>query len=174
MLWYFNDTLIALINGEARTSCLYDGEGGRFRDIVEVDYQTGSLIITHITSEHAGRYEANFIQSRSSGTSQSLNRNSKCDSTKITRKTSNIGDTINTFIVSVSTLSVPDKISDELDEMGKKHDSDRSSVLITVSVALMCAVAVLMSVAFAVVCYRRRMSKNAEVEKNKQEQLLKV
>ncbi|KAK7136665.1 hypothetical protein R3I93_016876 [Phoxinus phoxinus] len=158
MLWYFNDTLIAQINGEAKTSCLYDGEGGRFRDIVEVDYQTGSLTITHITSEHAGRYEANFIPS-SSGTSQSLNRNSKCDSTKIIRKTSNIGDTIQTFIVSVSP---PDKISDELDEMGKKHDSDRSSVLITVSVALMCAVAVLMSVAFGVVCYRRRMSKNGK------------
>ncbi|XDV23955.1 hypothetical protein PO909_028286 [Leuciscus waleckii] len=98
MLWYFNDILIAQINGEAGKSCLYDGEDGRFRDRLEVDYKTGSLTITNIRSEHAGRYEANFIQSKSSGTSESLNRNSKCDSTKIIRKMSNIGDTIKIFI----------------------------------------------------------------------------
>ncbi|KAK7136666.1 hypothetical protein R3I93_016877 [Phoxinus phoxinus] len=178
MLWYFNDTLIAQINGEARTSCLYDGEGGRFRDIVEVDYQTGSLTITHITTEHAGRYEANFIPS-SSGTSQSLNRNSKCDSTKITIKTSNIGDTIQTFIVSVSTLSVPDQISDELDETGTKHDSDRipdsglfAGVVagIVVGVLLVC---VAVAVAGVIMYLRHRSSRN-EVEKNKLEHLLKV
>ncbi|XDV23946.1 hypothetical protein PO909_028282 [Leuciscus waleckii] len=100
MLWYFNDILIAQINGEPSTSCLYDGEDERFRDRLDVDYETGSLTITNIRSEHAGRYEANFIQSKSSGTSESLNQNSKCDSTKIIRKISNIGDTIQIFIVS--------------------------------------------------------------------------
>ncbi|CAM4660580.1 unnamed protein product [Leuciscus chuanchicus] len=99
MLWYFNDILIAQINGEPSKSCLYDGEDERFRDRLEVDYETGSLTITNIRSEHAGRYEANFIQSKSSGTSESLNQNSKCDSTKIIRKISNIGDTIQTFSV---------------------------------------------------------------------------
>jgi len=106
MLWYFNDTRIAQINGQVDTSCLYDGEDGRFRDRVKVDYETGSLIITNIRSEHAGRYEAELIQSKSSGTSISLNRTSKCDSTKITRKMSNIGDTIKTFIVSVNCESL--------------------------------------------------------------------
>ncbi|XP_077081557.1 uncharacterized protein LOC143735301 isoform X2 [Siphateles boraxobius] len=177
MLWYFNNTLIALINGEPSTSCLYDGEDGRFREIVEVDYSTGSLTITDIRSEHAGRYEANFIQSKSSGTSQSLNRNSKCDSTKITKKMSNIGDTIQTLIVSVSSsLSVPAKIVDESYETVKEKECDRSSVLMPVSVAVICVVAVLMSVTAAVgVMYlRRRRSTNAEVAKNKLEQLLKV
>ncbi len=35
MKLYFNDTLIALINGEASKSCLYDGEGGIFRGQTE-------------------------------------------------------------------------------------------------------------------------------------------
>ncbi|XDV24110.1 hypothetical protein PO909_028373 [Leuciscus waleckii] len=176
MLWYFNDTLIALINGEPGTSCLYDGEDGRFREIVEVDYETGSLTIRDITSEHAGRFEANFIQSKSSGTSQSLNRNSKCDSTKITKKISNIGDTIQTFIVSVSTLSVPAKIDDRSYETGEEEECDRSSGLNTVYVGVICAVAVLMSVVavVGVIYLRRRRSTNAEAEKSKLKQLLKV
>uniref|UniRef100_A0A673LD17 Immunoglobulin domain-containing protein n=1 Tax=Sinocyclocheilus rhinocerous TaxID=307959 RepID=A0A673LD17_9TELE len=98
MLWYFEDTRIALINGHPNTSCLYDGEDGRFRDRLEVDYKTGSLIITDITTEHAGRYEAEIIRSESSGKRQSLNRNRKCDSTKITKKISiSHDDTIKTF-----------------------------------------------------------------------------
>ncbi|XDV23973.1 hypothetical protein PO909_028297 [Leuciscus waleckii] len=176
MLWYFNDTLIALINGEPSTSCLYDGEDGRFRDRVEVDYKTGSLTIRDITTEHAGRFEANFIQSKSSGTSQSLNRNSKCDSTKITKKMSNIGDTIQTFIVSVSTLSIPAKIDDRSFETEKEKECDTSSGLNTVYVAVICAVAVLMSVVavVGVIYLRRRRSTNAEAEKSKLQQLLKV
>uniref|UniRef100_A0A8C2CDK6 Immunoglobulin domain-containing protein n=1 Tax=Cyprinus carpio TaxID=7962 RepID=A0A8C2CDK6_CYPCA len=86
--WYFNDILIALINGHPNTSCLYDGEDGRFRKRLEVDYETGSLIITNITTEHAGRYEAEIIRSESSGKSESLNRTSKCNSTKIIHKSS--------------------------------------------------------------------------------------
>ncbi len=98
MLWYFEDTRIALINGHPNTSCLYDGEGGRFRDRLKVDYETGSLTITNITTDHAGRYEAEIIRSESSGKRQSLNRNRKCDSTKITKKISiNHDDTIKTF-----------------------------------------------------------------------------
>ncbi len=101
MLWYFNDTLIALINGDPSKSCLYDGEGEIFRGRLEVDFETGSLIITDIRPEHTGRYEANFFK-RSTGTSQSLNRNGKCDSRKIIKKMINIGDTVKTFSVSIS------------------------------------------------------------------------
>ncbi|KAK9967208.1 hypothetical protein ABG768_001616, partial [Culter alburnus] len=103
ILWYFNDTLIALINGHPNTSCLYDGEGGRFRDRLKVDYETGSLTITDIRSEHAGRYEVEIIRSESSGKRQSLNRNRKCDSTKITRKISSThDDSIKTFSVIIT------------------------------------------------------------------------
>ncbi|XDV24087.1 hypothetical protein PO909_028356 [Leuciscus waleckii] len=104
LLWYFNDILIAQINGESSESCLYDGEDGRFRDRLEVDYETGSLTITNIRFEHAGHYEAENIRIDSSGKRQSLlNRNPKCDSTKITWKiSSTLDDTIKTFSVTVS------------------------------------------------------------------------
>ncbi|KAK7136668.1 hypothetical protein R3I93_016878 [Phoxinus phoxinus] len=171
MLWYFNDTLIALINGEARTSCLYDGEGGRFRDIVEVDYQTGSLIIRDITTEHAGRYEANFIQSRSSGTSESLNRNSKCDSTKIIRKMSNIGDTIKIVSASVSNKS---KTMGNWKESEKKCSGLSSFIVAGIVVAvLLVSVLTAAAVGVGVIYYRHRSSRK-DVEKNKQDLLLKV
>uniref|UniRef100_A0A673LJL4 Immunoglobulin domain-containing protein n=1 Tax=Sinocyclocheilus rhinocerous TaxID=307959 RepID=A0A673LJL4_9TELE len=110
MLWYFEDTRIALINGHPNMSCLYDGEDGRFRDRLEVDYKTGSLTITDITTEHAGRYEAEIIRSESSGKRQSLNRNrNKCDGTKIIQKMINIGDSVKTFSVSVTGKSLADE-----------------------------------------------------------------
>uniref|UniRef100_A0A8C1LEX3 SLAM family member 9-like n=1 Tax=Cyprinus carpio TaxID=7962 RepID=A0A8C1LEX3_CYPCA len=106
LLWYFEDTRIALINGHPNTSCLYDGEDGRFRDRLKVDYETGSLIITDITTEHTGRYEAEIIRSESSGKRQSLNRNRKCDSTKITKKISiSHDDTTKTFHVIIIGVS---------------------------------------------------------------------
>ncbi|KAG1946352.1 hypothetical protein F2P79_013818 [Pimephales promelas] len=103
MLWYFNDTRIALINRDPSTSCLYDGEGGRFRSRVKVDYKTGSLNITNITTEHTGRYEAVIIRSSSTRNSRSLNGQSKCDSTKIyNRNSTTQAKTIKTFNVSVT------------------------------------------------------------------------
>ncbi|XP_067252769.1 uncharacterized protein [Chanodichthys erythropterus] len=174
MLWYFNDTLIALINGEASKSCLYDGEGGRFSGRLNVDYETGSLTITNTRPEHAGRFEANFIQSKSSGTSHSLNRNSKCDSTKITRKMSNIGDTIKTFSLSVS-ASVPDKTDEEWYKMGKDQECDRSLPSgLMVGIAVAVVVLVCVSVTAGVIYCLRRRSKHAEAEKSKLEHLLKV
>ncbi|KAK7136663.1 hypothetical protein R3I93_016875 [Phoxinus phoxinus] len=124
MLWYFEDTRMALINGHPNTSCLYDGEDGRFRDRLEVDYETGSLTITHIRSEHAGRYEAELIRSESSGKRQSLNRNRKCDSTKITRKiSSSHDDTIKTFsVIIIASLSDQDATNKE--PYMEKHVAD--------------------------------------------------
>lgn len=132
MLWYFNDTLIALINGEASKSCLYDGEGEIFRGRLEVDFETGSLTITNIRPEHTGRYEANFIKSKSSGTSQSLNRNGKCDSRKLIKKMMNIGDTVKTFSVSISgeSFSVDSVIS------GESFNHTPCCILQTVSIEL--------------------------------------
>ncbi|XDV23990.1 hypothetical protein PO909_028311 [Leuciscus waleckii] len=124
MLWYFEDTRIALINGHRNTSCLYDGEDGRFRDRLEVDYETGSLTITNIRSEHAGRYEAELIRSESSGKRQSLNRNRKCDSTKITRKISSThDDTIKIFsVIIIASLSDQDETNKE--PLMEKHAAD--------------------------------------------------
>ncbi|XP_016326157.1 uncharacterized protein LOC107676150 [Sinocyclocheilus anshuiensis] len=101
MRWYFNNTLIAQINGDPSNSCSYDGEGGRFKDRLKVDFETGSLIITNIKPEHAGRYEAQIIRSNSTGTSQRLKRKPICNSTKIIPK-SNLGDAIKEFNVTVS------------------------------------------------------------------------
>uniref|UniRef100_A0A8C1LII5 Immunoglobulin V-set domain-containing protein n=1 Tax=Cyprinus carpio TaxID=7962 RepID=A0A8C1LII5_CYPCA len=120
VLWYFEDTRIALINGRPNTSCLYDGEGGRFRDRLKVDYETGSLTITDIRSEHTGRYEAEIIRSESSGKRQSLNRNRKCDSTKITKKISiTHDDTIKTFSMIV-TAALSDQVRTEEPRVEKR------------------------------------------------------
>ncbi|XP_016344357.1 uncharacterized protein LOC107690511 [Sinocyclocheilus anshuiensis] len=168
MLWYFNDTLIALINGDPTKSCLYDGEGGVFRGILEVDFETGSLTITNIRPEHTGRFEANFIKSKSSGTSQSLNRNGKCDSTKVIKKMINIGDTVKTFSVSIS----------ESDNVEKKQEHERNSVLSLSLVAGICTgvgvVLLLVAAVLGVIYYRYRSSKMEDIEKNKFEQLLNV
>ncbi|XP_059424824.1 uncharacterized protein LOC132159327 [Carassius carassius] len=102
MRWYFNDRLIALINGHPNTSCLYDGEDGRFRDRLKVDYETGYLTIMNITTEHTGRYEADIIRSGSSGKRQSLNRTGKCNRTKIINKSSNRGEIIKSIRLTVS------------------------------------------------------------------------
>ncbi|XDV23936.1 hypothetical protein PO909_028276, partial [Leuciscus waleckii] len=124
MLWYFNDTRIAQINGHPSESCLYDGEDGRFRDRLEVDYETGSLTITNIRSEHAGRYEAELNIKKISGTSKSLNRNSTCNSTKILIKTSSTHDnTTKTFSVSVS---VADKTNKAAQMAPNEQETDMS------------------------------------------------
>ncbi|XP_039538725.1 uncharacterized protein LOC120486633 isoform X2 [Pimephales promelas] len=86
VLWNYEDDRIAQINKDFSASCSYDGPDGKFRDRLKMDYETGYLTITETRLEDAGRYEAEIIGSKSLGKSQSLNRNSKCDSTKIIKK----------------------------------------------------------------------------------------
>ncbi|XP_067271066.1 uncharacterized protein, partial [Pseudorasbora parva] len=102
MLWYFNEIRIVKISGELSKICLYDVEGGRFRDRLKVNNETGNLTITDIRPEHAGRYEADHIRSKGTGISTRLNRNSKCNSTQIFRKSSSTEETIKTFNVIVT------------------------------------------------------------------------
>ncbi|XP_077081562.1 uncharacterized protein LOC143735303 [Siphateles boraxobius] len=168
MLWYFEDIRIALINGESSTSCLYDGEDGRFRDRLEVDYETGSLNITNIRSEHAGRYEAELIRSESLGKRQSLNRNRKCDSTKITRKiSSSHDDTIKIFSVIIIASQSDQDETDEEPHLEKQEFNLNSGVFPAVITGISAVVLLLLVSTVAVIYYRHRSSTKAGMEKIK-------
>uniref|UniRef100_A0A9J8A370 Ig-like domain-containing protein n=1 Tax=Cyprinus carpio carpio TaxID=630221 RepID=A0A9J8A370_CYPCA len=58
ILWTFgpDSTGIAQINRLINKISYYDVFGGRFRDRLKLDHQTGSLTITNTTEEHAGLY----------------------------------------------------------------------------------------------------------------------
>uniref|UniRef100_A0A8C1RHW9 Ig-like domain-containing protein n=1 Tax=Cyprinus carpio TaxID=7962 RepID=A0A8C1RHW9_CYPCA len=62
ILWTFGseNTRIAQINRLINKISYYDVLDGRFRDRLKLDHQTGSLIITDITTQHTGLY--GFLQ----------------------------------------------------------------------------------------------------------------
>lgn len=174
VLWYFGDIRIALINGEPSTSCLYYGVGGMFRDRLEVDYKTGSLIITNIRPEHTGPYEAEIIRSTSTGKSQSLNRNSKCDGTKIINKTSE--DIIKSFNLTVNASDSGKNKNDgqiEPQDKEKKTSSGLSSDvsgsgLSSGAVAGICVgVLLLVAAAVGVMIFRCRSSRKDKGKNNR-------
>ncbi|XP_058618103.1 uncharacterized protein LOC131531394 isoform X3 [Onychostoma macrolepis] len=168
MLWYFEDARIALINKDESTSCKYDGEGGRFKDRLEVDYETAFLTITDIRLEHSGLYEAEIIRSESSGKSQSLNRNgAKCDSTKIIKK-NNLGEITETTRVNVEAKTEEEPYKTEKEKNKTKEESYTTKMISGIAVAC----GLLVAVAVGVICYRRRISGKAVMEKNKPGRLL--
>ncbi|XP_065100455.1 uncharacterized protein [Paramisgurnus dabryanus] len=60
ILWTFGDenTLIAeIVKAAKRVSIKADVPGGRFRDRLKLNNQTGDLIITNITTQHTGLYQ---------------------------------------------------------------------------------------------------------------------
>ncbi|XP_009302712.1 uncharacterized protein zgc:171497 [Danio rerio] len=63
--WTFNDILIADISGDQSQICTDVQCKERFTDRLELDQQTGSLIITNTRSTDAGVYKLQIIRSRS-------------------------------------------------------------------------------------------------------------
>ncbi len=69
ILWKYGDdnSLLAQINRENQISSTYDDViDGRFRDRLKLDSKTGSLIITNITTEHAGVYKLEITGAKQS------------------------------------------------------------------------------------------------------------
>ncbi|XP_077081638.1 uncharacterized protein LOC143735405 isoform X2 [Siphateles boraxobius] len=66
LLWLFGDenTLIAEIKGGIGKISTFGVADSRFRDRLQLDEKTGSLIITNITTEHAGVYTLKIISSK--------------------------------------------------------------------------------------------------------------
>ncbi|XP_067271614.1 uncharacterized protein [Pseudorasbora parva] len=66
ILWLFGpeDRLVAKGEGNKKDFCTYDGPEGKFRNVLKLDNQNGSLILTNSTTEHTGVYKLLIISTR--------------------------------------------------------------------------------------------------------------
>ncbi|XP_042605631.1 uncharacterized protein LOC109077101 [Cyprinus carpio] len=151
ILWNFNDIQIAEYDQDIGAICLYDGEDGRFRDRLKVDYETGSLTITNITTEHAGRYEADIIRLR-----RLDGLYAGCFSTKVYGKILNIADSTEQFTVTVSVNEDYNKRLEKTSAMNPGLSSAAVAGISAGGVGVVVLVAV--AVAAAVMIYHRRRS----------------
>uniref|UniRef100_A0A8C1ADV9 Immunoglobulin domain-containing protein n=1 Tax=Cyprinus carpio carpio TaxID=630221 RepID=A0A8C1ADV9_CYPCA len=66
--WKFGTNKILIVKIRAKTSKIFDGPDGRFRDRLKLDHQTGSLIITDTRTTDSGLYEVKISSNRSEDT----------------------------------------------------------------------------------------------------------
>ncbi|XP_067271590.1 pregnancy-specific glycoprotein 22-like [Pseudorasbora parva] len=66
LIWYFNGSRLAEITGDQSQICTDDQCKERFRDRLKLDHQTGTLTVTHTTTEDSGVYELKIITNSSS------------------------------------------------------------------------------------------------------------
>jgi len=68
VMWTFGDenTLLAKLKKKKQVFFTYNSTDGRFRDRLKLDDQTGSLTITHTTTEHTGDYTLEIIRAKNS------------------------------------------------------------------------------------------------------------
>ncbi|XP_016112037.1 uncharacterized protein [Sinocyclocheilus grahami] len=64
MMWYFNDIPMAKINRDLSYICTDGQFRERFRDILQLDHQTGSLTITNTRTTDSGDYKLQINSSR--------------------------------------------------------------------------------------------------------------
>ncbi|XP_065122148.2 uncharacterized protein [Paramisgurnus dabryanus] len=65
ILWWFEhgDSPIAKIDRKAQLFETYDGDDGRFKDILQIDHESGNLTIRNIKTNHSGLYHVDISSS---------------------------------------------------------------------------------------------------------------
>lgn len=165
VIWYFNDIRIAMINGGEETTCHYDANGVIFRGKLENDFKTGSLTINNIRPEHAGRYEAEYIERSNKRQSLSQLGVNRCDNTTVFKLTDSkyIKKIFNVEVIaSPSETNEPRKGEKKVSDLNVSDPGLPSSAVVGIAVAF--ALLVIVAVGGGVL-YKIR-SKKANMKKN--------
>uniref|UniRef100_A0A8C1V745 Immunoglobulin domain-containing protein n=1 Tax=Cyprinus carpio TaxID=7962 RepID=A0A8C1V745_CYPCA len=109
--WKFGTNKILIVKIRAKTSKIFDGPDGRFRDRLKLDHQTGSLIITDTRTTDSGLYEVKISSSRSEDTHRfSVTVNGVFGDTDTVKSVSvKEGDSV-TLQINVTEIQTDDKI----------------------------------------------------------------